>query len=276
MAWIEHSRLGRVSIGQGNMASTNSMLVDLSGKSMGAGNYIGLHAGGMLTNNGVSYNTTTWGNYITGTGDWLVGRHEHIQYRTPSIAGITLGASVGEDNIWDVALRYAGEFNGVRIAGAVGYSVLTEFDGAAGALTCTAQCDKKIEQLAGSLSIRHMPTGLFFTGAAGTRDVSDNESGGLANFDTDFWYASGGIAKNFFGIGDTVLYGEYGVYSGVNADRIAIDSGVDMDHWGVGVVQKVDAAAMEFWLTYKNLSLSGAGIDVEDYHMIAAGTRIQF
>jgi hypothetical protein len=98
----------------------------------------------------------------------------------------------------------------------------------------------------------------------------------LANFDTDFWYASGGIAKNFFGIGDTVLYGEYGVYSGVNADRIAIDSGVDMDHWGVGVVQKVDAAAMEFWLTYKNLSLSGAGIDVEDYHMIAAGTRIQF
>jgi hypothetical protein len=259
------------------------MLVDLSGKSMGAGNYIGLHAGGMLTNNGVSYNTTTWGNYITGTGDWLVGRHEHIQYRTPSIAGFTLGASVGEDNIWDVALRYAGEFNGVRIAGAVGYSVLTEFDGAAGALTCTAQCDKKIEQLAGSLSIRHMPTGLFFTGAAGTRDV-ENQDATPTSFDADFWYASAGVARNFFGIGDTVLYGEYGVYSGVAQDRYGVTaSGADMDHWGVGVVQKVDAAAMEFWLTYKNLSLSGAPTagavptgSIEDYHMIAVGTRIQF
>jgi hypothetical protein len=285
MAWMEHSRLGRVSIGHGNMASTNAMLVDLSGKSMGAGNYIGLHAGGMFINNGTTYSDLTWVAFINGGGDWLVGRHEHIQYRTPSIAGFTLGASVGEDNIWDVALRYAGEFNGVRIAGALGYSVQSEFDGPAAVIGCATQCDKRIKQLAGSLSIRHMPTGLFFTGAGGTRDVDSHEltAGNPAtaiSFDADFWYASGGIAKNFFGIGDTVLYGEYGVYSGVGQDsRLGLAAnGVDMDHWGVGIVQHIDAASMELWLTYKNLSLSGAidANDQEDYHMIAAGTRIRF
>ena len=285
MAWMEHSRLGRVSIGHGNMASTNAMLVDLSGKSMGASNYIALHAGGMFINNGATYSDLNWANFISGTGDWLVGRHEHIQYRTPSIAGFTLGASVGEDNIWDVALRYAGEFNGVRIAGALGYSVQSEFDAPAGSsvddFLCVTNCNKKIKQLAGSLSIRHMPTGLFFTGAAGTRDVENTLVGAAeVSFDADFWYASGGIAKNFFGIGDTVLYGEYGVYSGVAQDsRLGLSaSGVDMDHWGVGIVQHIDAAAMELWLTYKNLSLSGA-LDAnqqEDYHMIAAGTRIRF
>jgi hypothetical protein len=43
-------------------------------------------------------------------------------------------------------------------------------------------------------------------------------------------------------------------------------------------VQHIDAAAMELWLTYKNLSLSGAidANDQEAYHMIAAGTRIRF
>jgi hypothetical protein len=99
------------------------------------------------------------------------------------------------------------------------------------------------------------------------------------SFASDFWNASGGVARNFFGIGDTVVYGEYGVYSGLAQDYFGTAaSGVDLDHWGVGVVQHIDAAAMELWLTYKNLSLSGPSIaaTAEDYHMIAAGTRIRF
>ena len=292
--WIEHSRLGRVTIGQGNTASTNSMLVDLSGKSMGSSNYIALHAGGMVLNNGAAYGTATWAHFISGRTDWLNGRHEAIQYRTPTIAGFTLGASVGEDNFWDVALRYAGEFNGIRIAGAVSYAVLSEYNGpipdgtgtGAAILDCVDNCEKKVKQWTGSLSIRHMPTGLFFTGAAGTRDIDDQDASGPAgNFSADFWYASAGIARNFFGIGDTVLFGEYGVYSGAGIERYAGTAGADMEHWGVGITQHVDAAALELYVTYKNLSLSGIGAgapaaipagSIEDYHMISVGTRIRF
>jgi hypothetical protein len=67
-------------------------------------------------------------------------------------------------------------------------------------------------------------------------------------------------------------------------------AGVDMTHWGVGITQHVDAASMEFWLAYKNLSLdnlpggaggitaivTAPGGSIEDLHLFTAGTRIKF
>ncbi len=294
MAYVEHSRLGRVSIGHGSSAANNVILVDLSGKGMGASNDVRLHSSGMFIglSNGL-HSTRTWGNFFQGgSGDWLNERVEHIQYRTPTIAGFTLGASFGEDNYWDVAVRYAGEFNGIRIASAVGYSVRSEYDAPSGSLVCTLNCSKSLEQLAGSLSIRHMPTGLFFTGAAGDRDMENDAVGG--DFSSRFFYLSGGIARNYFGIGDTVLYGEYSEWTGAGQDVApgvagagqlapvgAILSSDKLEHWGVGIVQHVDAAAMEFWLAYKNYSLDapglhGPGISHEDLHLVFAGTRIRF
>jgi hypothetical protein len=311
MAWIEHSRLGRVSIGHGSSAANNAILVDLSGKGMGASNDVRLHTSGfrIRANNGAfTAGNRTWGNFFQGGQDWLNERVEHIQYRTPTIAGFTLGASFGEDNYWDVALRYAGEFNGIRIAGALGYSVRSEYNatvqqsinpadgtisfaaGAGGFDACTVNCDKEVRQLAGSLSIRHMPTGLFFTGAGGTRENENFQSvtattGAISaarSFDSDFFYLSGGIARNFFGIGDTVLYGEYSQWKDMGFEYSATGDS-KLTHWGVGIVQHVDAAAMEFWLAYKNYSLDGnaaflptGATGFEDLHIIQAGTRIRF
>jgi len=310
MAWVEHSRLGRVSIGHGSSAANNVILVDLSGKGMGASNDVRLHSSGfrIRANNGALAGTSTWGNFFQGAQDWLNERVEHIQYRTPTIAGFTLGASFGEDNYWDVALRYAGEFNGIRIASALGYSVRSEYNAtvvqtmnpatgatafAAGAGAfdlCTVNCDKEVRQLAGSLSVRHMPTGLFFTGAGGTRENENfqNVAGATGvisaarSFDSSFMYLSGGVARNFFGIGDTVLYGEYSQWKDMGYEFSATGDS-KLTHWGLGIVQHVDAAAMEFWLTYKNYSLDAnaaflpAGATAfEDLHIIQAGTRIRF
>jgi hypothetical protein len=298
MAWIEHSRLGRVSLGHGSTAANNAILVDLSGKGMAASNDVRLHSNGMFIglSNGF-HSKLTWGNFFQGaSGDWLNERNEHIQYRTPTFAGFSLGASAGEDNYWDVEGRYSGEFNGVRIASRLGYSVRSEYNGAAGALFCTTNCDKKVEQLAGSLSIRHMPTGLFFTGAAGWRDTTDSDIGG--DYDSRFFYLSGGVARNITGLGDTVFYGEYSEWKGAGQDVDTttagpvgtvlpagpIFSGDKLTHWGVGIVQHVDAAAMEFWLSYKNYSLDAPGLfgvgpaapEAEDLHLFLAGTRIRF
>jgi hypothetical protein len=295
MAWIEHSRLGRISIGHGSNFANNSILVDLSGKGMAASNGVFLHGGTgfFIADSGGSYANATWLQFMQGaTGeDWLNTRNEHIQYRTPTIAGFTLGASVGEDNYWDVGIRYAGEFNGVRIAANVAYSVNSEFNtpftGAGAAfpdqLECFTNCDKEVTQLAGSASIRHMPTGLFFTGAAGWRET-DNAvvSGDTISFDSSFYYLSAGIARNYFGLGDTVLYGEFSEWKGVGQSTYGLAAeDTTMQHWGVGIVQHVDAAAMELYVAYKNFSLkdaSGAisGLDAEDIHLVTAGTRIRF
>ena len=281
MAWVEHSRLGRISIGHGSTAANNAMLVDLSGKGMAASNGVFLHPSAFRIGQADgTYSAATWGNFFQGSGDWLNTRNEHIQYRTPTIAGFSAGASFGEDNYWDVEGRYSGEFNGVRIAARLGYSVLSDFNGVAGDLDCTTNCEKKIEQLAGSMSVRHMPTGLFFTGAAGSRETSgaDIRAG---SFDSSFLYLSSGVARNITGLGDTVFYGEYSQWKGVAQDTLAdATSGDKLKHWGIGIVQHVDAAAMEFWLAYKNYSLSGS-CDVclegpEDLHSFTAGTRIRF
>ena len=293
MAWVEHSRLGRVSMGHGSTAANNAILVDLSGKGMAASNDVRLHSSGMfIAFAGAGHLNLTWGNLFNGaSGDWLNERNEHIQYRTPTLAGFSFGASVGEDNYWDVEGRYSGEFNGVRIASRLGYSVRSEYDATAGALFCTSNCEKKVEQLAGSLSIRHMPTGLFFTGAAGWRDTTDSAIGG--DYDSSFYYLSGGVARNFTGLGDTVLYGEYSEWKGVGQDVNTAAAGPagtiiygapllssdSLTHWGVGIVQHVDAAAMEFWLAYKNYSADGVifnAIQAEDLHLFLAGTRIRF
>jgi hypothetical protein len=291
MVWIEHSRLGRVSLGHGSNAANNSILVDLSGKGMAASNGVFLHPAAFVLNNGTTYAPagTNWGNFFQGVAgeDWLNTRNEHIQYRTPTFAGFSVGASVGEDNYWDVEGRYSGEFNGVRIAARLAYAVTSEFNTggvAANNMVCTLNCGKKIEQLAGSLSVRHMPTGLFFTGAAGWRDTSGQQlaiAGPTISYESNFYYLSAGVARNITGLGDTVFYGEYSEWTGMGQSTFGLTAeDVALQHWGVGVVQHVDAAAMEFWLAYKNYSLKNGGdvglAGTEDLHSITAGTRIRF
>ncbi len=297
MAWVEHSRFGRVSIGHGSNYANNSILVDLSGKGMAASNGVFLHGGTgfFIGDTGGTYSSATWAQFFQGASgeDWLNTRNEHIQYRTPTIAGFQIGASVGEDNYWDVGIRYAGEFNGIRIASNLAYSVNGEYNAGssttAGAfvnLTCVTNCDKEVTQLAGSTSIRHMPTGLFFTGAGGWRETDGADIAGGADFDSSFYYLSAGIARNFFGLGDTVIYGEFSEWKGVGQSTYGLAyEDTTLQHWGVGIVQHIDAAAMELFVAYKSFSLhdiplgaTGGVTDLsaEDIHVVTAGTRIRF
>ena len=49
-----------------------------------------------------------------------------VRYNSPTFGGFSVGASWGEDDMWDVAARYAGEFNGFKLAAAAAYSVSTD------------------------------------------------------------------------------------------------------------------------------------------------------
>ena len=62
-----------------------------------------------------------------------------------------------------------------------------------------------------------------------------------------------GVRKNFLGFGDTVLFGEYSEHTDFVKASFS-DTFSDVTHWGIGVNQYIDAAAMEVFLTYKNFS----------------------
>ncbi len=313
--FLKHARLGMVKIGQGSTATDNLILIDLANKGVASTPDVAVHQGGFLLRgvDGVlSSAGTTWRDAIRGTESFDTDRRNHVLYETPSRAGFTVQAAVAEDNYWDVALRYAGEFNGVRIAFGIGYQENTEFNaptqagaGSSGVL-CNTACDAKATDLKGSASVLHVPTSLFLTGAAGKRELDGSGASAVSVYagpDNTFWYLSGGIAKNFFGIGNTVLYGEYlssegaleqqafltksTTYNNNTVDTGRTSSEVNM--WGLGITQHVDAAAMQIYASYKNFEAEatgfqlgnaslnkGVGTGISDISVFMIGTRIDF
>jgi len=284
--WLRHKSLGMVKIGHGSTSTDNLVLIDLGGMSGASTPDVALYGGGMFAaQNGLpdTYTAFTWGQMINGGTSWDTARKNHVLYETPSLHGFTLQAAVAEDNYWDIALRYAGEFNGIRIAAGIGYQEDTEFNGAAGAFVCTVSCNQKATELKGALSVMHTPTGLFMTGSAGNREVENAQFAAGGAIDTregSYWHLAGGLSRKFFGIGNTVLFGEYGNHEDMLRFANVAVTGSNATNWGIGVIQYVDAAAMEIFATYKafegDFNVGAVRTDLKDLNMFIIGTRISF
>ncbi len=149
----------------------------------------------------------------------------------------------------------------------------------------------------------HVPSGVFVQGHWGTTDYNGpgghianaywGSAGGPNKKDTTHWLIQAGVSKNWFGLGNTALYGEYGIATdwgaestgrnfagttsvascpGANAvcsQTIANFSTVngvtdtELRIWGIGITQNVDAAASSLYLAYRNfdadITCTGAG-----------------
>jgi hypothetical protein len=90
--------------------------------------------------------------------------------------------------------------------------------------------------------------------------------------DGTFYYGQLGIEKKLLPYGSTTIYGEYGVYDGISA--VAAADGIESERYGFGVVQKIDAAAMELYGQYRQYSFNEA--DLEDFTTVLIGSRIKF
>jgi hypothetical protein len=290
--WLDHKQLGKVSVGRINTATAGITTIDLGGASVIANANIGYAQRGFTAVGG----NTTWanllgGNTVNGSG---LSRAQAVSYSTPNFSGFQASAAWGENDVWDVALRYAGEFSGFRLAAGIGYisnssglGDVTE-DPISGNPALSTQCAANAPppstkdgceptQLKGSASILHVATGLYLTGAYVKQD---NDVKGRD--DTTMWYLNGGIAKNWTGLGNTVLYGEYArVGNALDNFNTSASAGTfianaDTTLWGLGVVQNIDAAAMELFLSYKNFSADVPGQDVKDFDVVMGGARIKF
>jgi hypothetical protein len=284
--WLRHSQLGMLKVGHGSTATDNLVLIDLGGMSGASTPDIALYGGGfrIAQGSGAGYTAGTWTQAILGGGEsWDTTRRNHVLYETPTLHGFSVQAAVAEDNFWDVALRYAGEHHGFRLAFGIGYREDSEFgtftftNAQPGGIVCTGACDQSVKAWLGSASVLHVGTGLFLTGAAGSREV-DNSPTPVT--DANFWYLAGGIARNWTGLGNTVLFAEFSEHNDFLNQAFATVTSSDVTHWGIGVTQYVDAAAMEVFLVYKNFSLDsvelGANVPTRDLDLIIGGARISF
>jgi hypothetical protein len=118
----------------------------------------------------------------------------------------------------------------------------------------------------------HVPTGLFASFSAGEREYDNDVDG-------SFYFVQAGIERKWFSYGTTTVYGEYGNYDDVFFD----DTNAEM--WGIGIVQHVDSAAMDFYAQARFWDTDATGftggeipiaIESGDLTTVMIGSRIQF
>ena len=226
--WIDNKTLGRVWVGKTSTATDGITEINLANvNTVGSGDaWIG---GFYLRNANNSLSAQKWNNITPSfNGAWNIDgdRNTVVKYVSPTWWGFTFSGAWGEDDYWDTALRYAGEFNGIRIAAGIGYKQQNDNPGKTGSdgdlcadLDATNANVSAVDcnVISGSASVMHVPTGLFVAGSYARYDdknrvalyqIANPGLTGVKSEDT-YWMVMAGIEQNWFGIGKTTLYGEY-------------------------------------------------------------------
>ncbi|MDX2289651.1 MAG: porin [Hyphomicrobiaceae bacterium] len=304
--FLKSETYGRVSVGQQSGAADNqAIIVDGSGTLVQA-NYVLYDVNGFFlrrndgalsgVNMGALATCQTFGDTLGAAADCEGDPNNNVRYDTPTFAGFAASASWGEDDVWGVSGRYAGEFAGFKVAAAVAYTHRSDDNGAPIA-RANGGLDAAAFQTGGY--IEHTGTGLFVYGAYSFEEHDVTNSArllGRGNPDGDNWYVKAGIKQKWSPLGTTAIYGEYGE----NNDKLAaslFDAGVNtsnLEQYGIGIVQNIDAAAMQVWLAWRHyeaddigcadvaagscaaVGLNNGTTSFEDFDVIKAGALIAF
>lgn len=274
-AWLS-GPMGKLSIGQQSTATDGVIEVNTSNS------YI---AGRPLQLGPMNFGGALAGLVIPYDG----GRAQALRYDSPTIGGFMASAAWQDTDSWDAALRWAGEFSGVRLAAGIGYreqqsQTLINVVNLIDLLKLDVAGAHK--SVAGSVSAMHVPTGVFINAAYS--QVKYDLTGELAvlpplfsaSFDLGREKAVGmsvqmGVERNFFGVGATTLFAEYQRSKG---DTFFVDT----KSVGVGAVQSFDALATDVYFSlrkYTTPDLDPAAICVglcSDATVATGGVRIKF
>jgi hypothetical protein len=331
VVWMESSSLGRVTMGR-LTNSTHPGVIDLGGTGVVAPGTVLIGNGIRLRDSAGNLTSQTIGSVTDNAADYGI-RMEGVKYTTPTFAGFVASAAIGESasisnaalpekhyngQVYGADLKYAGEFSGVRIAAGVGYE-RSELDTSNGTSVQTggvATFAQRIQQYGLGLSALHVPTGLFLQGdyfvskrAAVNSVAADGTAVYNADVEASRYIIQGGISQNWFGVGKTALFGEYGKHKGwaqanqqdnsftglTGGATTAVNSGGDNKFFGIGAVQNFDAAALELFIGWRRFqtddanvttrsfntdgtvkSVGAANVTYKDVDIVAAGARIKF
>jgi predicted porin len=223
------------------------------------------------------------GDNVPGEGD---RRHE-IRYDTPTFEGFKASAAWGEDDFWDVALRYKAEnWTGFKFDAGIGYAQYTDdssnntnLRGCAGldpSGGITSKSDTACNTLGMSASLMHEATGLFVTGAYGIKNddlrAERFAAAGITGIEIDdqdkFWSVQAGIEQKFIALGKTTFYGEYyksetGAQIGdTNGNPQSFQSVSDALGLGFGSRARSSGSEARYWGLGMNQTIEAAAMDI--------------
>ena len=300
--WVKSDKYGTLNWGLLSQATDNvALLPDLSGTIiesnavMFEGVGFHLHAKGLAgSENGLT--NGTWGSFLfcdtakAGIGADCNGvPYNAVRYDSPTFGGFSVSASWGEDDIGDVALKYAADWNSIKVSAAAGYTQSTDerYISGGGGLAGFHQ-DSQLFQV--GASVLHVPSGLFVYGLYQTENANPTPNffaPASTDNNTNVYYIKAGIKRTWSPLGATVLFGEWAQYQdqigdikgvdgcnggwlspinpagpggianacAVSATGSAFATGSDVNRWGLGVVQEIDSAAMHLYARWQHLDL---------------------
>ena len=332
--WIKSDKWGRLNWGTLYPATDNvALLPDLSGTVLESNAIFQEGAGFFLRAKGVGRNGTglvslNWDDFL-----WCAGLNAGIggdcgiptagvRYDSLTFGGFSVSGgyssfqnSINEFDLWDVAVKYAGDWGSFKTAAAYGF---THTSGGTGVNNGLLSFDEDVDRHQVGASVMHMPTGLFVYGMYQYEDANPtppfaaipNVRG--AENDNNLWFAKVGIKRNWNPLGATVLWGEGGQYNDQFGDLKGVDlcaagllttfggevapvcrnstgtafvTDSQINRWGLGVVQEIDSAAMHLFLRWQHQELdasfetqTGKAVSqgFEDWDLIQAGGIIFF
>jgi len=263
--FVKSESLGKVSVGLQSQASDNTaILVDGSGSLVPA-NWVAFDYRGFTGPGGNIWGGAACGGMGGAIGDCNGLTQNSVRYDTPTFAGFSASASWGADDFWDVAIRYAGEFAGFKLAAAAAYNEVSDPNynnlGTAG---IGAADLPDMEYFQAGVYLQHVGTGLF-----GLVNYGDFDADNLVD-SQETWYGKVGLRQRWTPLGHTVLYGEY------EHVENAFSGAGQFEMWGLGAVQEIDAAAMSMWIKYRDIEGDdGVGTD-EEFQLFQFGGLINF
>ena len=317
--YIDSKKLGRVSLGRTGGAAEGVTELNVA-HTKDVAKYSDVEDSGLgmlLRNSNGGLSGLQWRRLIGDSGDQQGEgeRRSVIKYDTPEFKGFTATAAWGTDDYWDVGLRYAAEHHGFEILAGIAYGENTDYaDSNAGKeafFECmhqvTATSDAKCNQLGGSVSVKHIESGLYANFAAGQQQddliLQDaNFVGSGADDTSKFWALEAGIEKKWHSLGKTTIFGQYYDSEGGANDRRTVAAGdaanpfagtsrifsTGVQMFGGGVVQSIDSASMLLYAYYRhyeadlNVMEGTSGLDpirsadLEDLDVVMSGAMIKF
>jgi hypothetical protein len=235
--WLKSDTWGTVNWGQLSQATDNvGLLPDLS-NTLIYSNAVVYSGVGMFVRPRHAKNAAdlatdfVWFNVLTclagsGIGADCNGYPENaVRYDSPTFAGLSMSTSYGEDDMWDIAVKYAADWGKFKISAAYGFANLTDegcfapslctnipFLGGGGVPLQGYRKDVDLHQV--GISLMHVPTGLW---GYGYYEHEDNNGtrfiGPAANAnDPETWFVKAGIRRTWVPLGHTVIWGDGGQY----------------------------------------------------------------
>ncbi|AUI69570.2 porin [Beggiatoa leptomitoformis] len=297
--YAESATLGRLSLGQGSMASNDTAEYDLNSSSLAGMYSFGADFGANLSfrDADTKAKIATIGQ-VHSNFDGL-DRDDRIRYDTPSFGGLTLSVAASTAEKWDAGITFQRTFGPIDLALGLGYgnvgdseAYLYEDDEGN-----TYQLYKHV--YSASFSILHTPSGLSMTLAGGglsndsltttIKDLPSNVSDTLGDNreDTDpfSWSAKLGYAIDATSIGKTSFGLSYNRtedyrtclgYDSVNNTDVFLSCGDKYSSYGFGLVQAIDKASTEIYFGARNHQLESAGLNPDDILTIYSGARVKF